>query len=94
LAHDDAAARMKALTKSDSNQDVLIVGCEARLERARTGASVPELRKALADDLALVGQTCEKLVDDYPYIVYYRERLASCEGSGTPSLIFGHRDDT
>ena len=76
-AHDDAVARMKALTKADSNQDVLIIGCEARLERARTGASVPELRKALADDLAEVGKTCEKLVDDYPYIIYYRERLAT-----------------
>jgi serine/threonine protein kinase/tetratricopeptide (TPR) repeat protein len=76
-AHADAIARMKALTKPDSNQDVRFFGCEVRLERARTGAKVIEQRAALADDLAEVSRICEKLVDEYPYLGFYRERLAT-----------------
>jgi serine/threonine protein kinase/tetratricopeptide (TPR) repeat protein len=76
-AHDDAVERMTAITKPDADQDVLIFGCEARLERARTGAKVIKRRAALADDLAEVSRICEKLVDDHPYLAMYRERLAT-----------------
>ena len=76
-AHADAVARMKALTKPESNHDVLIIGCEVRLERARTGAQAIEQRAVLADDLAQVSRICEKLVDEHPYLAIYRERLAT-----------------
>jgi tetratricopeptide (TPR) repeat protein len=82
-AHEDAVARIKDLGGPKASRDVLFQDCEARRERARTAADVPERRAAAAEDLAGVIPVAEKLVADNPQVAFYRQELAAdylCRG--------------
>jgi tetratricopeptide (TPR) repeat protein len=75
-AHEDAVARMKAMASPNASRDELFWGCEVRRARAQTAAVIPERRAAEANDLVEVSRLAEKLVDDYPQVAFYREKLA------------------
>ena len=77
VAHDDAVARMKVLHGPQSTRDELYWVCEVRRERAKTATAIPEQRVAVAADLVEVSRIAEKLVDDYPHVAFYREKLAA-----------------
>ena len=77
-AHDDAVARMKVLHGPQSTRDELYWFCEVRRERAKTATAIPEQRAAAAAaDLVEVGHLAEKLVEEYPHVAFYREKLAA-----------------
>jgi tetratricopeptide (TPR) repeat protein len=75
-AHDDAAARMAALDGPKASRDVVFWVCEVREQRARTAAAVPDRRAAAEADLVEVVRVAEKLVEDYPHVPHYLEKLA------------------
>ena len=68
---------MKALAGPKASRDVRYWECEVRRERARTAAAVPERRAAAAEDLVEVIRGLEKLIDEYPNVVFYREAVAA-----------------
>jgi tetratricopeptide (TPR) repeat protein len=76
-AHEDAVARMKALTGPKANRDALYWDCEVRRELALTAGQIPSRRQAAVDDLVEVIRVMEKLVAENPLIVFYREGLAA-----------------
>ncbi len=75
-AHEDAIARMKSIVGPKASRDALFWGCEVRRARAQTAAAIPQRRAAEANELVEVGRLAEKLVDDYPQVAFYREKLA------------------
>jgi tetratricopeptide (TPR) repeat protein len=76
-AHDDVVARIKALAGPQANRDLLYWVCEGRRERAKTAAAIPAQRESAAADLAEIRPVAEKLVEDYPQVAFYREKLAA-----------------
>ena len=76
-AHDDAVGRVKGLDGPKATRDELHWVCEVHRERAKTAAAVPGERAAAAADLAAVSRTAERLVDEYPQVAHYREKLAA-----------------
>jgi tetratricopeptide (TPR) repeat protein len=75
--HEEALAQIKSLLKSDVSQDHLYWDCEVRRELGVTALAMPEHRAAAAADLIEVVKVLEKLVDDYPFVAFYREKLAA-----------------
>ena len=59
-----------------STRDELYWVCEVRRERAKTATAIPEQRPTAATDLIEVSRIAEKLVEDYPHVAFYREKLA------------------
>jgi tetratricopeptide (TPR) repeat protein len=89
-AHDDAVARVKALDGPKATRDVRYWDCEARRERTRTAAAVPERRAAAAQDLVEVIRGLEKLMEEYPNAAFYREAVAAAYlGRGELLLLLG-----
>jgi tetratricopeptide (TPR) repeat protein len=76
-AHEDVVARVKAHAGGKPNRDELYWTCEGRRERAKTAGTFPERREAAAADVAELIPIAEKLVDDYPQVAFYREKLAA-----------------
>jgi tetratricopeptide (TPR) repeat protein len=76
-AHDDVVARIKALAGPQANRDLLYWVCEGRRERAKTAAAIPAQRESAAADLAEIRPIAEKLVEDFPQVAFYREKLAA-----------------
>jgi len=76
-AHDDAVARMKELDGPKASRDVVHWVCEVREQKARTSVKVPAQRAAAEADLVELSGIAEKLVDDYPHIAHYRQKLAA-----------------
>ncbi len=74
--HEDTVARMKPLTGPGSSRDEVFWGAEVRRALAQTASILPERRAALANELVDVARTMEKLVEDYPQVAFYREKLA------------------
>ena len=76
-AHNDAVARLKSMAGPNATRDVIFWDCEVRREWARTAATDPKQRDATIADLSAVIPIAEKLVDDYPHVIFYHEGLAS-----------------
>jgi tetratricopeptide (TPR) repeat protein len=88
--HEDAVTRMKALAGPKASRDVRFWECEVRRERARTAAAVPGRRAGAAGDLADVIRGQERLMEEYPNVVFYREAVAAAYlGSGELQLLLG-----
>jgi tetratricopeptide (TPR) repeat protein len=75
--HDDAVARMKKLDGPKASRDVVYWVCEVREQKARTAVNVPDQRTPAEADLVQLSRIAEKLVDDYPHIAHYRQKLAT-----------------
>ncbi|HVK07319.1 MAG TPA: hypothetical protein VM597_00945, partial [Gemmataceae bacterium] len=89
-ANEDAVTRMKALAGPKAGRDVQFWECEARRERARTAAAIPDRRAAAAEDLLDVIRGLGKLMEDYPNVVFYREAAAAAHlGRGELLLLLG-----
>jgi serine/threonine protein kinase len=94
LAHHEAAVAMtKTLAGPKANRDFFYQVCDARTERARTWALVPERRAAAAEDLVEVIRLAEKLAEEN-VLPMYRTLLANASlRRGELLTLLGRPDD-
>jgi serine/threonine protein kinase len=91
--HETAVAMTKSLNGPKASRDVFYQVCDARTERARTWALVPERRAAAAEDLVEVIRVAEKLVEENTFPMY-RTLLANASlRRGELLILLGKPDD-
>jgi serine/threonine protein kinase len=74
---ENAATRMAKLVTANAHRDIRFWSCEVRRERARDWIVDAAWRAEAEKDLDAVIDEMRKLVEEYPHVPFYRDRLAN-----------------